>query len=167
MKPLNRLMLSSLFIALVFSASVSMAQDTNTGEVAVQSEGAPAVAPASPGAAAIMFEFGPLDAAPPPTLGGLPMTPVPDPGAPACTGILPPGPIPTPGGDITVSPWSSQRCIGSGWATWSHGYVGDVYYSDGATSQTITLPPGTGAFYFYVEPDPFALHTFYKQDKGG
>jgi hypothetical protein len=45
--------------------------------------------------------------------------------------------------------------------TWSHEYQGDVYFTgSGVTSQSITLPSGTRAFYFYVEPDPFASHTF-------
>jgi hypothetical protein len=55
---------------------------------------------------------------------------------------------------------SMHRCIGAGWATWSHGYRGDVYFTGGATSQTITLPAGTKAFYMYVEPNPFDTHTF-------
>src|SRR5690349_958485 len=42
--------------------------------------------------------------------------------------------------DIPVS----HRQIGFGWATWSHGYTGDVYYTNGATSVMMTLdsPPG-------------------------
>ena len=44
--------------------------------------------------------------------------------------------------------------------SWSHGYVGDVYYTGGALSQTFTLPPSTSAFYLYVEPNPFSEHTF-------
>jgi hypothetical protein len=44
--------------------------------------------------------------------------------------------------------------------SWSHGYQGDVYYTGGATSQSIKLPVGTKAFYLYVEPNPFAEHTF-------
>jgi hypothetical protein len=48
--------------------------------------------------------------------------------------------------------------IGSGWASWSHGYTGDVYHTARLTgtqrdSLTMTLPAGTRAFYFYVEPD--------------
>jgi hypothetical protein len=37
------------------------------------------------------------------------------------------------------------------WLRWSHGYHGDVYYVYPST--TITLPPGTQAFYFYAEPE--------------
>lgn len=65
----------------------------------------------------------------------------------------------SPFGTIGFSPDVNHREIGAGWATWSHGYTGDVYYSNGALSVTITLAPMTGAFYFYAEPNPFAVHT--------
>ena len=88
------------------------------------------------------------------------MTPVPYPGAPGCTGITPPLPV-GDGGAIGIAPVDSgSRCIGSGWATWSHGYTGDVYFTGGATSQVLTLPSGTKAVYFYVEPNPFSVQTF-------
>jgi hypothetical protein len=64
------------------------------------------------------------------------------------------------GGDLAFSIPMSHRRIGSGWASWSHGYTGDVYYSNGATSITMTLPANTGAFQFYVEPNPFSEQTF-------
>ena len=111
------------------------------------------------GSRAILFDLSPGTGAPPATLGGFAMTPVPSPGAPACTGLLPP--LPTPGGPLGVAPAdTTSRCIDFGWATWGHGYLGDVYYTVGADSQTLTLPPGTAAFYFYVVPNPFALHDF-------
>lgn len=44
----------------------------------------------------------------------------------------------------------------SGWATWSHGYAGDVYHTS-QPSVRVTLPPDTRAFYFYAEPNPFAV----------
>ncbi len=54
----------------------------------------------------------------------------------------------------------NHRQIGAGWATWSHGYTGDVYYTNGATSLSLALPAGTGAFYFYVEGNPFDVRSF-------
>lgn len=139
---------------------LAMAQTNTGGPAAVPQEIAPSpqgnVAPAS-----IVFDLSPGTGAPPATLGGFTMTPVPFPGAPACTGIDPP--LPTPGGGgIGVSPVDSSghRCIGSGWASWSHGYSGDVYYTGGATSQSVTPPAGTTAVYFYVEPNPFEVHNF-------
>ncbi|MFG0284849.1 MAG: PEP-CTERM sorting domain-containing protein, partial [Phycisphaerales bacterium JB039] len=53
----------------------------------------------------------------------------------------------------------SHRVIGGGWGSWSHGYTGDVYYTNGAASLTMSLPANT-AFYFYAEPNPFALIEF-------
>ncbi|MCC6677277.1 MAG: hypothetical protein IT436_09035 [Phycisphaerales bacterium] len=50
------------------------------------------------------------------------------------------------------------RRIGFGWATWSHGYTGNVYYTNGATSITM-IPWGWAerAFQFYAEPNPFGV----------
>lgn len=69
--------------------------------------------------------------------------------------------------DVTVAPDCiirfdipvSHRTIGLGWATWSHGYTGDVYYTNGATSVMMTLdsPPGVDYFGFYAEPNPFGV----------
>jgi hypothetical protein len=116
----------------------------------------------SPLGGGLEFDLPPGTAAPPATLGGYTMTPIPHPGAPQCTRSSPP--LSTPGGgEVDVSPTdadSFQRCIGSGWATWSHDFRGDVYYTGGSTSQTIELPAGTKAFYLYVEPNPFSEETF-------
>lgn len=55
----------------------------------------------------------------------------------------------------------SHRTIGFGWATWSHGYTGDVYYTNGALSVTMTFDQtDMQAFYFYAEPNPFRVHDF-------
>jgi hypothetical protein len=67
--------------------------------------------------------------------------------------------IPGPTGDLTLSSSASHRQIGSGWATWSHSYAGDVYYVEG-DEITITLPPNTMAFYLYVESDSFSENMF-------
>jgi hypothetical protein len=63
-------------------------------------------------------------------------------------------------GEIGFSPAVNHRRIGSGWISWSHGYTGDVYFTSGATTVTLTMPAGTLAVYFYVQPNPFAEHTF-------
>jgi hypothetical protein len=97
-------------------------------------------------------------AAPPATLGGHTMTPFPDNPVAVFTDVLS---VASPlGGTVDFSIPMNAREIGAGWATWSHGYTGDVYYSNGATSVTMTLPAGTGAFYFYGEPDPFSIFQF-------
>ena len=65
-----------------------------------------------------------------------------------------------PTGTIFFDAWLTHYLVADGWATWSHGYTGDVYANesiqeDGSIQTTITLPPGTGAFYLYAEPDIF------------
>jgi len=95
--------------------------------------------------------------APPASLGGYAITLFPDDGRPVINDV---SDVPSPlGGDVTFSPDLSHRKIGTGWATWSHGYTGDVYYSNGATSITLGLPADTAAFLFYAEPNPFAVFT--------
>ncbi len=63
------------------------------------------------------------------------------------------------GGSVDFSDPLEHRRLGSGWLTWSHGYLGDVYYTNGLSTITIALPDQTTAFYFYAEPNPFALYT--------
>lgn len=61
---------------------------------------------------------------------------------------------------ITFSRPVNCREVGFGWATWSHGYTGNVYYAEGATSLGMTItgaPVHRGGFAFYVEPNPFGL----------
>lgn len=75
-----------------------------------------------------------------------------------------------PAGTIGFSPSLQHDRIGSGWATWSNGYTGDVY--DTCSTQpgpscaaadpseaTITLPAGTNAFYLYAEPNHLTAFT--------
>ena len=102
-----------------------------------------------------MFDGSPGTAAPPATLGPYTMTPFADDTRPVFDDV---SSVPAPtGGVVGFSPDLNHREIGNGWATWSHGYTGDVYYTNGATSATMTLPAGTKAFYFYAEPNPFAV----------
>jgi hypothetical protein len=60
--------------------------------------------------------------------------------------------------DTVENPNTQTGC----WATWSNGYLGDVYSTFGSankTQVTISLPSGTQAFYFYAEPNAFAGFT--------
>ena len=60
---------------------------------------------------------------------------------------------------MDFAPDLEHLTVGNGWATWSNGYAGDVYFSDNgdvATTITLTLPVGTKAFYLYAEPHDFA-----------
>ena len=101
----------------------------------------------------IVFDGSPGTAAPPSTLGPYTMTPF---------GLDPQGlnvsvsGVPDPAGAIAFAPALNHLRVGQGWATWSNGYTGDVYSNPG-TQTTITLPPGTKAFYFYAEPNQFQL----------
>ncbi|MGF1785258.1 PEP-CTERM sorting domain-containing protein [Photobacterium swingsii] len=94
-------------------------------------------------------------AAPPATIGGFTMTPFDDDTRPNSSDVTS---VDTPeGGAIGFDGPMSLREIGSGWATWSHGYTGDVYYTNGRQSVTIDLPDFTQAFYLYAEPNPFSV----------
>jgi hypothetical protein len=93
--------------------------------------------------------------APPAVLGGYTMTPFgADASAPGTLSSSLASPL---GGSITFSTPVAHDIVGSGgsgWATWSHGYQGDVYYSTtDINSLTIGLPANTTAFYFYAEPN--------------
>ncbi len=100
----------------------------------------------------ITFDGSPGTGLPPGTLGPYTMTPFgadPQP--------LNNGPVVTsvndPAGTIGFSPALNHSRVGNGWATWSHGYTGDVYWTDTSSTITITLPSGTTAFYLYAEPN--------------
>jgi len=94
--------------------------------------------------------------APPVTLGGFTMTPFPLDPRPIF-GIV--ADVPSPlGGVVGFTPALDHRRIGAGWATWSHGYTGDVYFNTGTTT-VLTMPANTGAFYVYAEPNNFGLFS--------
>lgn len=139
---LKQTLVSAAVMALTASAGSAFAQQNNT-------------LPA-PKASATITATIIGTGAPPATIAGVTMEKVP--AGHACTGESP-GPAASSLGPVTPSPADTQRCIGAGWATWSHGYVGDVWYTGGATSQSISLPAGTTAAYAYVEPNPFAVQT--------
>ena len=69
--------------------------------------------------------------------------------------------IDVPGFGTIDFPAHSVRQIGGGWATWSHGYTGKVFYNNGLTFVTYDLNmSGAYAFDAYLEPNPFAQHSF-------
>jgi hypothetical protein len=91
------------------------------------------------------------DGAPGATLGPFAMTPFSSDGRPE---FDPVNSVPSPlGGDVTFSPDLLHLAVGSGWGTWSHGFLGDVYYTDGGLSATLTLPANTGAFFLFAQPN--------------
>jgi hypothetical protein len=117
-------------------------------------------------ALAVVFAFGGVaeaitvvdlgTGAPPGTLGPFVVEPAGDDAGPLFVDV---SSVSTPLGDITFDIGLNHREIGSGWATWSHGYTGDVYYSNGSLSVVLTLPAGMQAFYFYAEPNPFSVFS--------
>jgi hypothetical protein len=102
----------------------------------------------------IAFDGSPGTAAPPATLGPYTMTPFGNDGR--ADGTV--SGVPDPAGTIGFSPSLSHTKVGVGWATWSHSYTGDVYFT-GGTQITIALPAGTKAFYLYAEPNQFAVFS--------
>jgi hypothetical protein len=94
-------------------------------------------------------------AAPAPTLGPYTMTPFGRDWGPDYEGVTVTS-WPSPLGEVGFSVPLAHAWIGSGWQAWSHGYTGDVYYTGAAWYVTMTMPPGTGAFYFYAEPQPLS-----------
>jgi len=107
--------------------------------------------------AAIVCDISPGAGAPPGTLGGYTMTAFP--ADPQPSGYTSVDGVDGPCGRISFSPACGHAIACSEWATWSHGYCGDIYWTQGALSLTITLPGGVSAFYFYAEPNPFAVYT--------
>ena len=69
--------------------------------------------------------------------------------------------VPEFGGSLDFDASHSLRQIGSGWATWSHGYTGEVFYNNGllATGYDLNMD-GVYAFDAYIEPNPFSVQTF-------
>jgi len=103
-------------------------------------------------AATLGFDSSPGTGAPPSTLGGYTMTPF---GADPQTLDVDVSSVASPlGSSISFSPNLFHTVIDDEWATWSNGYEGDVYSTED-DSATITLPAGTTAFSFYVEPEQF------------
>jgi len=69
--------------------------------------------------------------------------------------------VPEFGGSLDFDASHSLRQIGSGWATWSHGYTGEVFYNNGLLETGYDLNmSGVYAFDAYIEPNPFSLQTF-------
>jgi len=72
--------------------------------------------------------------------------------------------------DLTFNQSVEHAAIGWGWATWSHGYTGDIYhtaYAQDPNNLTITLPAGCLAFYLYTEPNAFAPFDFEVKSTSG
>ena len=116
----------------------------------------------TPAAKADLWGMGWGGIAPPGSLGPYTMTPFgPDPQAAGYTAV---SSVASPlGGTVGFSPSLLHALTPSEWATWSHGYTGDVYYQPatdpmlGDYRVTLAMPAQTLAFYLYAEPDPFHI----------
>lgn len=102
----------------------------------------------------ITFDGSPGTGPPPATLGPYTMTAFGTDSQPTGTTV---NGVSDPAGTLAFSPPLTHSTVGNGWATWSHGYTGDVYWTGTGSTITITLPAGTEAFYLYAEPNAFAL----------
>jgi uncharacterized lipoprotein NlpE involved in copper resistance len=105
--------------------------------------------------APIVFDGSPGTNAPPATLGPYTMTAFGRDPQPVNDGTV--SGVSDPAGTLSFSPPLNHSTVGNGWATWSHGYTGDVYWTNTGSTITITLPGGTRAFYLYAEPNTLAL----------
>lgn len=106
------------------------------------------------GSSCVGFDGSPGTNAPPPDLGSYTMTPFSPDARPTGTTVTD---VPDPAGTITFSQPLTHSTVGNGWATWSHGYTGDVYHNSDGSAITITLPSDTKAFYLYAEPNTFDI----------
>jgi hypothetical protein len=57
-----------------------------------------------------------------------------------------------PTGNLKFGPGLVKRTVPTSWGPWSNGYTGSVYYDASWEPVTLTLPVGTKAFCFDVEP---------------
>jgi hypothetical protein len=117
----------------------------------------------------ILFDGSPGTGAPPATLGPYQIqTFAADPSAEGTDESQVTGPT----GTVTFDSALQHDLVGSDWATWSNGYTGDVYENDtqlpdGSFAISVTLPPGTGAFYAYAEPNIFQDFKMSATAQGG
>ncbi len=100
-------------------------------------------------------------AAPPSTVGGIAVTPfnvAPQAALADDTSvtIIPGCPAP---GSLTFSTSVMKLTAPTSWsAMWGNGYAGPVFFCN-PSSATLTLPPGTTAFYFYSQPDQYGTES--------
>jgi hypothetical protein len=100
----------------------------------------------------VFFDGSPGTGPPPATLGPYTMTRF----GPDRQSIGPVVGVADPAGTLVFPQPLEHLQVGEGWATWSHGYQGDVYMSGDDQIAIVDLPSGTRAFYLYAEPNVFA-----------
>ncbi|UBF28498.1 PTPA-CTERM sorting domain-containing protein [Kovacikia minuta CCNUW1] len=71
----------------------------------------------------------------------------------------------SPLGNLSFSRSVNKRVVPTSWISWSHGYTGEVYFTQAISDPTpfstltITLPAGIGAFDFYAQPNLFGVYS--------
>jgi hypothetical protein len=71
------------------------------------------------------------------------------------------------GGTVDFSIPLYHSTVGYDWATWSHGYLGDVYATYGPLSVMLTMPSDTVAFDLYAEPNPMSDYLITATSRDG
>lgn len=112
----------------------------------------------------IVFDGSPGTGAAPSMLGPYTMAAFGTDSQPSCgaSGSIVTG-VTGPAGTIGFNQLVNHDIVGDCWATWSHGYTGDVYSTDSSldvSTLTIMLPAATQAFYLYSESvirSPFTI----------
>jgi len=99
--------------------------------------------------------------APPATLGPYTMTPFPADDRPLFDNVTD---VPGPTGalrfdDSMMHLHAHPDGSGGWWSPWSHGYRGDVYWSNARNKVVMTLPADTYAFYFYAQGNVIRWNT--------
>jgi hypothetical protein len=103
--------------------------------------------------------------APPASIGGHTLTPFDQ--APqtaiadgAQVSVIPGAPS---GGSLGIGPAATKLTRGITWggSAWAGGYNGALYFSNSGATETLTLPAGTQAFYFYVESNYYTTSFTY------
>ncbi len=103
---------------------------------------------------------------PPAVLGPYPLTAFPLGSDDPRSGLVLDVPSPLGGAVLFSEAMEILQANSPGWATWSHGFTGDIYATPfgappgGLSSPfavTLDLPADTGAFLFYVQPGPFGV----------
>ncbi len=104
------------------------------------------------------FDGSPGSGSPPATLGPYQMTKFGKDTQPVGGVVSVAGPTGTVGLKFEVE---HLKVGATGFTSWSNGYAGDIYHSNGEgfTQFDFTLPPGTRAFYFYAQPSDVIAST--------
>jgi hypothetical protein len=113
------------------------------------------------GSASVFVDITPGTGAPPGTLGGYAMGAFPaDLSAEGTlTSSLTPPPAFPGSGSLGFTTEVEHMKVGSWWDTWSHGYLGSVYFTPDH-QLLMTLPQDTLAFHLYIEPNLKATFEF-------